>query len=567
FPSDRELGNQMLALVPMYAELAIENRQFLARAATWVANQGVGQFIDVGCGLPTEPSTHDSVRTVIGDAQVAYVDNDPVVITHLRAMVEKGNPGISVLDADAGDATDVMGSVGTHLDWSAPACLILGALLHFYSTDAARDLVARYADALAPGSYVVLSTLHADSEAADESLDAYSSGITQVHQHNESDVAGFLGALEVMPPGVVEARQWRPGWELPSLPPRASKMIVGVARKPHSAGLPGLLGALAEKAWNRTPVTLSDRPSAGRRQHGKNVIVPSETRRVGKNVPKPGRGPVDRCHCCASAANRRTSMGRPIIGITSELDAARWGDWIREAAVSPVSYIRAVERAGGAPVIVPPVPPTSVAAYIGACDGLVFTGGRDIDPSLYDQERLEACDEPNRRRDQFELALMRAALEAGLPFLAIGRGLHVLALARGGTLTQDLPGHRVAPTRYAPHDVVLGADSVLGKLLGTRVQVPAAHHQAPYHLGNGLTVVGWSTDGEVTEALEVDGHRFGIGIHWHPEEGDDTRLLAAFVEAAAVGQAARPTPKPVPGTEAQPPRKPVATKPKAGARR
>lgn len=253
-------------------------------------------------------------------------------------------------------------------------------------------------------------------------------------------------------------------------------------------------------------------------------------------------------------------MGRPIIGITSELDAARWGDWIREAAISPLSYTRAVERAGGAPVMIPPVPPASVPAYIESFDGLVFSGGRDMDPSLYDQERLETSDEPDRRRDRFELALMRAALEANVPFLAIGRGLHVLALARGGTLNQDLPGHRAARARYTPHDVILGADSALGKLLGTQVQVPAAHHQAPYHLGNGLTVTGWSPDGEITEAVEVDGHRFGIGIHWHPEEGDDPRLLTAFLEAAAAPRSAR-------SPEAQAPRKPVAMKPKAGARR
>jgi putative glutamine amidotransferase len=253
-------------------------------------------------------------------------------------------------------------------------------------------------------------------------------------------------------------------------------------------------------------------------------------------------------------------MGRPIIGITSELDAARWGDWIREAAVSPVSYTRAVERAGGAPVIVPPVPSASVPVYIESLDGLVFTGGRDLDPALYDQQRLETSDEPDRRRDRFELALMRAALQANVPFLAIGRGLHVLAVARGGTLIQDLPGHRAGRARYAPHDVILGGDSLLGRLLGTRVQVPAAHHQAPYHLSDRLTVTGWSPDGEVTEALEVDGHRFGVGIHWHPEEGDDPRLLAAFVEAAA-------EPRPAQRPEAQAPRKPVAVKPKAGARR
>jgi putative glutamine amidotransferase len=263
-------------------------------------------------------------------------------------------------------------------------------------------------------------------------------------------------------------------------------------------------------------------------------------------------------------------MGRPIIGITSELDAARWGDWIREAVVSPVSYTRAVARAGGAPVVLPPVPPDSVAAFIECVDGLIFSGGRDLDPALYDQERLDDTDEPEHRRDRFELTLMRAALASGLPFLAIGRGLHVLAVARGSTLTQDLPGHRAARARYAPHDVVLAADSILGRLLGTRVLVPAAHHQAPYSLGEGLTVTGWSPDGEITEALEVAGHRFGVGVSWHPEEGDDLSLLTALIEAAAeprpaAASADRRADSPV--DQARKPVAAVAAKPKAGSRR
>ena len=258
-------------------------------------------------------------------------------------------------------------------------------------------------------------------------------------------------------------------------------------------------------------------------------------------------------------------MGRPIIGITGELDAARWGDWLREAVISPASYIRAVDRSGGAPVVLPPVPLPSVAAFVESLDGLVFGGGRDVDPANYDQERAEDTDEPEHRRDRFELALMRAALEGGVPFLAIGRGLHVLTVARGGTLTQHLPGHRTARARYLPHDVALSPESLLGRLLGTRVMVPAAHHQAPYRLGEGLTVAGWSPDGEVTEALEVNGHRFGVGVHWHPEESDDLRLFTALVEAAA-----EPRTAPTASTaraEAQPPRKPVAIKPKAAARR
>lgn len=237
FPADRELGDQLLGLVPLYAELALENRQFLARAVTWVANQGIRQFLDLGCGMPTVPNTHESVQTVTDDARVAYVDNDPVVVNHLTALVAKGNPGVSVVNGDVGDAAAITEAAGAHLDLSAPVCLVMGALLHFFAPDDARDLVKAYTAALAPGSYLVLSTIHADSDAADESMKTYSSGVAQVHNHNESAVAGFFGELDVAPPGLVEARLWRPGWELPSLPLRASKMIVGVARKAASAGL------------------------------------------------------------------------------------------------------------------------------------------------------------------------------------------------------------------------------------------------------------------------------------------------------------------------------------------
>jgi gamma-glutamyl-gamma-aminobutyrate hydrolase PuuD len=251
-------------------------------------------------------------------------------------------------------------------------------------------------------------------------------------------------------------------------------------------------------------------------------------------------------------------MGRPIIGITSDLDAARWGEWLREAVVSPVSYTRAVERAGGAPVVLPPVPPDSARSLVAGIQGLIFTGGRDLDPALYDQQRLDETDLPEHRRDRFELVLMRAAIEAGVPFLAIGRGLHVLTVARGGSLTQHLPAHRSDRVRYLPHNVHLSQDSRLGQLLGASVQVPAAHHQAPDRLGEGLVVAGWSPGNSVVEAVEVAGHRFAIGVHWHPEEGDDPRLMAALVEAAA-----EPRREPAKRPE---PQKKVAVKSRAGAR-
>ena len=157
-------------------------------------------------------------------------------------------------------------------------------------------------------------------------------------------------------------------------------------------------------------------------------------------------------------------MGRPIIGITGELEAARWGNWIREAVVSPVSYTRAVERAGGTPVILPPVPASSVPVLIAGLSGLVLTGGRDVDPSLYDEAPHEQTDLPDHRRDRFELILTRAAIEADLPFLAIGRGMHILNVARGGTLTQHLPdrigneSHKPDPVKMTIHDVQISRD-------------------------------------------------------------------------------------------------------------
>src|SRR5215472_19328455 len=256
---------------------------------------------------------------------------------------------------------------------------------------------------------------------------------------------------------------------------------------------------------------------------------------------------------------------RPVIGITGELDAAHWGNWIREAVISPVSYTRAVERAEGTPVVLPPVPPDSVHSLVAGLEGLVFTGGRDINPGLYDQQRLDETDLPEHRRDRFELALMRAAVEADLPFLAIGRGLHVLTVARGGTLIQHLPAHRPDRVRYLPHDVLLADDSLLGRLLGSKVQVQAAHHQAPDRLPDGLSITGWSPDDEVVEAVEVTGHRFGVGVQWHPEAADDPRLLTALVEAAT---GPRRESKPAAGQsqQAQQRKKAAAAKPKAGAR-
>jgi gamma-glutamyl-gamma-aminobutyrate hydrolase PuuD len=236
-------------------------------------------------------------------------------------------------------------------------------------------------------------------------------------------------------------------------------------------------------------------------------------------------------------------MGRPIIGITGELEAARWGNWIREAVVSPVSYTRAVERAGGTPVILPPVPASSVPVLIAGLNGLVLTGGRDVDPSLYDEAPHAQTDVPDHRRDRFELILTRAAIEADLPFLAIGRGMHILNVARGGTLTQYLPdrlgneSHKPDPVKMTTHELQISPASQLGRLLGAAAQVPAAHDQAVSRLGNGLSPVAWTVD-QVVEAIELQDHRWGLGVQWSPEDSDDPLLFETLVNVAMAAAAA-----------------------------
>lgn len=232
FAPDRELAQRMLTLVPLIAEAVVENRRFLARAVTWAASQGISQFIDLGCGLPTPPNTHESAQAVIGDARVAYIDNDPVVVNHLHAKNVKGNPGVFVVDCDVRDVTAVLADVRANLDLSAPACLMAGYLLHFFTADDARHLMARYSAVLAPGSCLVVSVLHAaETEAADETMDMYRSSTAPVYSHPLPDVASFFGPLELVPPGVVDARQWHPASELLDLAPRENYVAVGVARK------------------------------------------------------------------------------------------------------------------------------------------------------------------------------------------------------------------------------------------------------------------------------------------------------------------------------------------------
>ncbi|TML82710.1 MAG: gamma-glutamyl-gamma-aminobutyrate hydrolase family protein [Actinobacteria bacterium] len=229
-------------------------------------------------------------------------------------------------------------------------------------------------------------------------------------------------------------------------------------------------------------------------------------------------------------------MARPLIGITTYVTPAKWGAWELEAALIPVDYVRAVERAGGRALLVPPSE-DGVEETLQALDGLLFSGGSDLDPDLYDQEPHDETSGVHEQRDRAELALLEAALQRDMPVLAICRGSQVLNVARGGDLVQHLPDvvgdekHKHTPGSYADHDVTVEDGTRLASLLGDRAPVKSHHHQGIGRIGEGLRIAAHAEDGTV-EAVEDPGRRFAVGVLWHPEASDDARLFEELVREA-----------------------------------
>jgi gamma-glutamyl-gamma-aminobutyrate hydrolase PuuD len=227
-----------------------------------------------------------------------------------------------------------------------------------------------------------------------------------------------------------------------------------------------------------------------------------------------------------------------MIGITSEMTAVGWGDRVREAALLPARYPRALQQAGCVPLMLAPWP-RPAARLVASLDGLLLA---DTPAARRPGAGPPSStgDPADQVRDAAESALVRAAIEAGLPVLAVGRGLHVLNLARGGAEHPSDPadqGRSELPARQ----LRLSPDSMLGQLLGPSVIVPAADLTGPAlgRLGRGLTAVAWADD-QAVEAVELAGHPFAIGMRWHPGESDGVKLFARFLAAAAARVAGRP---------------------------
>jgi putative glutamine amidotransferase len=234
---------------------------------------------------------------------------------------------------------------------------------------------------------------------------------------------------------------------------------------------------------------------------------------------------------------------RPVIGLCAALERARWTVWDERAHLLPASYADAVQRAGGLAVLLPPDPiavedPDPVLDIL---DGLILAGGADIDPATYGAEPHPETAGSLAERDAFEIALTRRALERDLATLGICRGMQLMNVATGGTLLQHVPeshgheDHRRTPGSFddADHDVRLQPGSLAARTAGETVHsTKSHHHQGVDVIGDGLVVTGWSALDELPETLEAPARSFVLGVQWHPEVDEASRIIGGLVEEA-----------------------------------
>ncbi|MFE2236686.1 gamma-glutamyl-gamma-aminobutyrate hydrolase family protein [Streptomyces sp. JL2001] len=228
-------------------------------------------------------------------------------------------------------------------------------------------------------------------------------------------------------------------------------------------------------------------------------------------------------------------MTKPLIGVTTYLDRARWGVWDMAAALLPAPYPRLVQASGGLAAMLPPGDPATAAEVVARLDGLVVAGGADVEPVRYGAAPDPRTGPPARARDAWELALIEAALASGTPLLGICRGMQLLNVALGGTLIQHLDGHVEAVGVIGRHAVKPVPGTLYASLAPELAEVPTYHHQAVDRLGRGLVPAAYAEDGTV-EAVELAGPGWALGVQWHPEMGEDLRVMQGLVRAAGAAR-------------------------------
>jgi putative glutamine amidotransferase len=229
-------------------------------------------------------------------------------------------------------------------------------------------------------------------------------------------------------------------------------------------------------------------------------------------------------------------VNRPVIGICSAIESARWAAWEVVVNLSPRTYSLAVQRAGGVALILPPDDSVAEAPdeLLDLLDGLILAGGSDIDPTSYGAKPHPETKNTWPERDRFEIALGTRALERDMPVLGICRGMEMLNVIQGGTLNQHLglELHRHTPGVFTDHRVELQPGSLAARVVGSdTTEVKSAHHQGVEELGEGVAVSGHADDG-VVEAIELPDRSFAVGVLWHPEEDERSRVVGSLVDEA-----------------------------------
>ncbi len=229
------------------------------------------------------------------------------------------------------------------------------------------------------------------------------------------------------------------------------------------------------------------------------------------------------------------------IGICAAVERARWGHWDDVVTMLPRSYAAAIQAAGAMALLLPPDPGVAEepGPLLDRLDGLMLAGGADVDPSTYGARAHPETAGANPGRDRFEIALLRSAMERGMPVLGICRGMQILNVALGGTLVQHLPErlgheqHRSEPGSFTDDEVRLEPGSLAARAAGAeRLAIKSHHHQGIEELGKGAIPTGWSVRDQLVEAIELPEHPYALGVLWHPEEDERSRVIGSLVEAA-----------------------------------
>ena len=229
FAADRDQAAKLLSVFPQAGQLARESREFQRRAVTLVATAGVRQFLDIGCGLPTSPATHEVAQQVQPGSVVVYADNDELVMSHAQNLLARA-PGVVAVAGDLAHPDEILYDwrVRQVLDFRQPIAVVLTMALHFFDDETTRTICARLINGIAPGSYLIVSAGYLNGHLGQQFTNQYQAG--QLHHHTREDIAGFLTGLELIKPGTTEARAWRAPILLTGQPPKGH-IWAAVARK------------------------------------------------------------------------------------------------------------------------------------------------------------------------------------------------------------------------------------------------------------------------------------------------------------------------------------------------